>query len=84
MCNRSGAPHRGSNLCNPVQIETHYRIEFQRKTGRASHRHGTENPRVGGSIPPLATIQLNDFKRFSIGLCRGNPVVVPYLCRNFL
>src|SRR5580704_8642285 len=42
-----------------------------------------ENPRVGGSIPPLATIDFIIFQRSAIGLCRGNPVVVPYLCRDF-
>src|SRR6266513_1683837 len=43
----------------------------------------TENPRVGGSIPPLATIQIMNFLRLAIGRCRGNPLVVPYLCRDF-
>jgi hypothetical protein len=39
----------------------------------------TENPRVGGSIPPLATTNFLSFLLLATGLCRGNPVVVPYL-----
>jgi hypothetical protein len=31
----------------------------------------TENPRVGGSIPPLATIKFFIFQRVAVGLCRG-------------
>jgi hypothetical protein len=38
------------------------------------------HPRVGGSIPPLATMNFVSFLLLAIGLCRGNPVVVPYLC----
>jgi hypothetical protein len=31
-----------------------------------NHRYLTENPRVGGSIPPLATIKLLSFQYFLI------------------
>ena len=37
----------------------------------------TENPRVGGSIPPLATMNFVSSSPLANGLCRGNPVVVP-------
>ena len=37
----------------------------------------TENPRVVGSIPTLATIFPFNFPLLAIGLCRGSPVVVP-------
>jgi hypothetical protein len=42
-----------------------------------------ENPRVGGSIPPLATTNFLNSSRLAIEVCRGDPVLVPYLWRDF-
>jgi hypothetical protein len=41
-----------------------------------------ENPRVGGSIPPLATINFLSFLPLAIGLCREHPVVLVRAASN--
>jgi hypothetical protein len=46
-------------MCNRVQFERCKPL-FSIEINGLGKDHILENPRVGGSIPPLATIQIND------------------------